>query len=173
MTTRSGVSTTRTLARVEVSRVRTPTISSRQARSTSSTSGPGTGTPVAAEAAGRSTVSRRRWAGSSRSRCQPSTSGSASRRSVSAVGAQSTTTRSQSPLLGLVGERRERGDLLGAGQRGELVGDDGVDTHRVEHPEQVVAHDLPVGLDGGVRPDGEGVQPRLDLGGLAPGRARW
>ena len=71
--------------------------------------------------------------------------------------------------VGLVGERGEGGDLLGAGQRGELVGDDRVDTHRVEHPEQVVAHDLPVGLDGGVRADRERVQAGLDLGGLAPG----
>ena len=61
--------------------------------------------------------------------------------------------------LGLVGQRGERGDLLGAGQRGQLLGDDGVDPHRVEHPEQVVAHHLPVGLDGGVRADGRACSP--------------
>ena len=121
MTTRSGVSTTRTLALGEVSRARTPTMSSRQARTVPSTSGPGVGMPVAAVAAGRRTVRRRRCAGSSRSRCQPSTSGRASSRRVSAVGAQSTTTTSQSPLSAWCARGREGGDLLDAGEGGQLV----------------------------------------------------
>ncbi len=62
-----------------------------------STATPGSGSPVAAAAAGRSPRSRPRWAGIRRSRCQASASGRASRRSVSAVGAQSTTTRSHGP----------------------------------------------------------------------------
>ena len=71
--------------------------------------------------------------------------------------------------VGLVRERGEGGDLLDAREGGQLVGDDGVDAHRVEDTEEVVAHDLPVGLDAGVRADREGVQARLDLVGVAPG----
>ena len=68
---------------------------------------------------------------------QPSASGSASSRSVSAVGAQSTTTTSHSPLTRVVAQLEQRQHLLGAGDDGQLLGRDRVDPGGVEHRQQV------------------------------------
>ena len=76
---------------------------------------------------------------------QPSASGRASSRSVSAVGAQSTTTTSHSPGARLQPQLEQRQHLLGAREDGELLGGDRVDAGDVEHREQV-ALDLRPGL---------------------------
>ena len=100
MTTRSGVSTSRTEALGPVSRAWTSRIWRYHPVTVVATSADGNGIPAAAAAAGRRVRMRPRCAGSSRSRCQASASGRASSRSVSAVGAQSTTSRSHSALSG-------------------------------------------------------------------------
>ena len=68
---------------------------------------------------------------------QPSASGSASSRRVSAVGAQSTTITSQSPRARLEPQLEQREHLLGARDDGQLLGGHRVDPRDVEHREQV------------------------------------
>ena len=76
---------------------------------------------------------------------QPSASGSASSRSVSAVGAQSTTITSHSPRQRVQPQLQQRQHLLGPRDHGQLLGRDRVDAGDVEHRQQV-ALDLRPGL---------------------------
>ena len=76
---------------------------------------------------------------------QPSASGSASSRSVSAVGAQSTTTASHSSESAWSAELEQGQHLLGAGDDRQLLGGDRVDAGHLEDREQV-ALDLGPGL---------------------------
>ena len=76
---------------------------------------------------------------------QPSASGRASRRSVSAVGEQSTRITSHFPEQRLVAQLEERDHLLGAGEDRELLSGDRVDAGGVENRQQV-ALDLRPGL---------------------------
>ena len=86
---------------------RAPRSSSRCSRSTASKrSSRGTAGPDTRDSSGRTARSARRCAGKTRSTYQDSASGSASSRSVSPVGAQSTTTRSHGPVVDLAGAPR-------------------------------------------------------------------
>ena len=89
----------------------------------------------------------RRCAGNTFCRYQVSASGRASRRSVSAVGAQSTTSASQSPASGQLAHRQQRQHLVDAGQHGELVGGDRVDAAAGEHVDQEALHVTPGRLE--------------------------
>ncbi len=99
---------------------------------------------------------------------QPSASGSASSRSVSAVGAQSTTITSQRSRIGVVPQLEQREHLLGTRDHGQLLGGDRVDTDRVEHRPQVALDLAPGALEAALRVDLLDPQPRLDLGRLGP-----
>ena len=79
----------------------------------------------------------RRSTGKTRVMYQPSASGSASSRSVSAVGAQSTTTTSHSSDERVQPQLEEREHLLGARDHGQLLGRHRVDPGDLEHREQV------------------------------------
>jgi hypothetical protein len=110
----------------------------------------------------------RRSTGKTRSMYQPSASGSASSRSVSAVGAQSTTIVVPVPGERVQAQLQERQHLLGARDDGQLLGRDRVDAGGVEHAQQV-ALDVGPGLlepalgvdllDEQVVGDGVGVEP--------------
>ena len=113
----------------------------------------GIGTPAALASTGRSALTIRRSAGNTRSMYQPSASGSASSRRVSAVGAQSTTTTSHSPEITCVAQLEQREHLLGAGDDGQLLGGDRVDAGRVEHGEQVALDVRPGPLEPALRVD--------------------
>jgi hypothetical protein len=97
-TTRSGVSTSRTDTR---SPSRSSSFIATTPRASTpispSASSPGSATSTTARANGRATSSRRRWWGKTRASHQRATSGQLRRRSVSPVGAQSTTITSQRP----------------------------------------------------------------------------
>ena len=93
------------------------------------------------------------------------------------LGARGAVDDDEIPVAGVDGERQgqEGMDLVGSGERDEFVGDDRVHVQALEDAEQVVAHDVPVGLDVGVvvhRQDGEPAgRPRdthRDIGAAAP-----
>ena len=126
MTTRSGVRTTRTLARgggqqgAHADHELAP-----GAQHDASTSGPGTGTPAAADG-GRAQHGEQAALG----RQQPvevPAEHLGQGEQAQGLGGRGAVDDDEVPVaaLGLVGQGGERGDLLGAGQRGELVGDDG------------------------------------------------
>ena len=95
----------------------------RARRSTSSnTASPGMGMSKRVLANGAS----RRCEGSTFSSHQVTTSGKDRRRSVSPVGAQSTTTQSKRALLVVALDPQQREELVHAGRHGELLGGDAV-----------------------------------------------
>ena len=171
-TTDSGVSTSRTLASGPANSSRTSS-SSRCSRSTASkTESSGIGTPAARESTGFSVRTTRRSIGSTRCMYHPSASGSASSRSVSAVGAQSTTMTSQCARLRLEPQLEQRQHLLGTGDDGQLLGRDRVEADDVEHGEQVALDLRPRLLEAELGVDLLHEEPFGDLGRLRPdGRA--
>ena len=98
--------------------------------------------------------------------------GSASSRSVSAVGAQSTTTTSQRPERTWSRTSSRARTSSAPGQHGQLLGGDGVDAGGVEHCQEVVAHVPPGGLEPPLGVDLLHGQPRHDLDRLRRRRAR-
>ena len=97
---------------------------------------------------------------------QPSASGSASNRSVSAVGAQSTTITSHRPERACRRSSRSARHLLGAGDHGHLLGGDRVHPGGVEHGEQVALDVGPRLLEPQLGVDLVDEQPVRDLGRL-------
>ena len=160
-TTDSGVSTRRTEVSGEVRTARTSPSSACSRSTASKTRSLGIGTPAIRPSTGRSERTTRRSAGKTRFMYQPSASGSASSRSVSAVGRA--VDDHDVPAVGahLVAELEEGEDLLGPGQHGQLLGLDPVDTDGVEDVEEVVLDLAPGALE---------AQPRVDLLRVEPGR---
>ena len=80
------------------------------------------------------------------------------------------------PRLDLRPQLEERGDLVGPRQRGELLGDDGVDAEGAEHAQEVVLHHPPGAVEGVWRADLQGrearARPRPAPGGAAPPEPR-
>ena len=101
---------------------------------------------------------------------QPSASGRASSRSVSAVGAQSTTITSHRPDRRLQPQLEQRQHLLGARDDGELLGGDRVHAGHVEHREQVALDLRPGLLEAQLRVDLLDEEVRRDLGRLRADR---
>ena len=97
------------------------------------------------------------------SRCQARASGRANNRNVSAVGAQSTTTRSHGPDSTWAPQLEQRDDLVGAGELGQLVGHHRVDTQPLEHGQEIVLHRPPGTPDAVSSTELQGGQAGLDL----------
>ena len=144
-TTDSGVSTIRTLASGPESSARTSSSSACSRSMAPKTLPPGIGTPAARVSTGRSALTTRCCTGKTRCMYQPRASGSASSRSVSAVGAQSTTTRSQSSLSACSRSSSSASTSSAPGMTVSSSAASGVHAGDVEHGEQV-ALDLRPGL---------------------------
>ena len=100
-----------------------------------------------ARASGRAAASSAFSRPRTRSSHQRAASGNESSRSVSPVGAQSTTIVSHSPRLGVALELEQAEQLVRAGRHGQLLGGDPLDAALGEQRAEPLLHGRPVALD--------------------------
>ena len=123
-----------------------------------------------ARASGRAAVSSALSRPSTRSSHQRAASGNESSRSVSPVGAQSTTIASQSPDSAWRLELQQREQLVRARRHRQLLGGDPVDAALGEHPAQPLLRGRPVALELVLRLDLLGPHAVSDIGRLGAHR---